>query len=117
MKYKFLQKLKPNKQNNIVQIIGLVLGVVTCIFICRNAFFEYSFDKFHKYGTLIYRTQNTEGMLLGSMAQEKLSYVEDYARLHPCYRGVSVQSEESIFYENKVYFADGALFKIFTFPT
>ncbi len=108
--------LKTEKQNNLIQIIGLVLGVVTCIFVGKYALFEYSFDRFHKDTDLIYRTHDTEGMLLGQLAKDNLSYVENYSRLHPCYRGVSVNAGDKVYYENEMYFADGSLFEIFSFP-
>ena len=38
-------RLKAEKQNNIIQIVGLILGIVTCIFVGQYAFFEYSFDR------------------------------------------------------------------------
>lgn len=116
MKIEFLQKFKIDKQSTIVQITGLVLGIVTCIFIFRYAFFEYSFDRFHKNKDLIYRTQSSEAMPLGPLAKEKLSYVKEFARLHPCYRGISVQTKDNAFIENQAYYSDGSIFEILSFP-
>jgi putative ABC transport system permease protein len=108
--------LKAEKQNNIIQITGLVLGIVTCIFVGQYTFFEYSFDRFNNDNQLIYRTKETEGMRLGTLAKEQLSYIENSARLHPSYRGVTIVDGKKGFYENNAYFADGSLFDIFTFP-
>lgn len=116
MRLKLLHINNTYKKNVSIQIFGLVIGIVTCIFIGRNAFFEYSFDKFHKNGNQIYRTQNTEAMLLGPLARDNMSLVTDYARFHPCYRGLSIKSDEQIFIEENAYYADGSLFNIFTFP-
>jgi putative ABC transport system permease protein len=116
MYLRVFKSIRADKKNSLIQIIGLVLGIVTCIFISHYAFFEYSFDRFNKNSDLIYRTQGTEGMLLGSLAKDKLSYVDGYSRLHPCYRGVSVKSNDKTFFENRIYFADGSLFDMFSFP-
>lgn len=103
-------------QNNIIQITGLVLGIVTCIFVGYYAFSEYSFDRFNTDANRIYRTKGTEGRLLGPLAKDQLSYVEEAARLHPCYRGTTVLTGEKSFYETNAYFGDGSLFDIFDFP-
>ncbi len=110
------KRFLPGTQNNIIQIAGLVLGIVTCIFVGQYAFFEYSFDKFNADNNRIYRTKGTEGRLLGPLAKEQLSYVEEAARLHPCYRGATVVSREKSLYETNAYFGDGSLFDIFNFP-
>ena len=115
MQTKLFKQFLPGKQTNIIQIAGLVLGIVTCIFVTQYVFFEYSFDKFNKEYNQIYRTQGTEGMLLSQLAKEQISYIENAARLHPCYRGVTVLSGDKSFYEGKAYFADGSLFDILTF--
>ncbi len=104
-------------KNKLIQISGLVLAIVTCIFIGQFAFYEYSFDSFNKDHDRIYRTQGTEGMLLSQLAKEQLGFIENSARVHPCYRGVTVVSGENSFYEGNAYFADGALFDILTLPT
>ena len=113
---KYFNRLKAEKQNNIIQIAGLVLGIVTCIFVGQYAFFEYSFDKFNTSSDRIYRTKGTEGRLLGPLAKDQLSYVEEAARLHPCYRGTTVLAGEKSFYETNAYFGDGSLFDILDFP-
>jgi len=113
---KKFNRLKAEKQNNIIQIAGLVLGIVTCIFVGYYAFFEYSFDRFNADTNRIYRTKGTEGKLLASLAEEQLSYVGKTARLHPCYRGVTIVSRENSLHETSAYFGDGSLFSILDFP-
>jgi putative ABC transport system permease protein len=110
------KRFLPGTQNNIIQITGLVLGIVTCIFVGYYAFFEYSFDRFNTDADRIYRTMSTEGKSLASLAEEQLSYVEKTARLHPCYRGATVVMGEKSFYETNAYFGDGSLFDILDFP-
>ncbi len=111
-----LRIFKVEKQSSIIQITGLILAILTCIFIFSNALFEFSFDRFNTNKDLIYRTQTTEAMPLGALAKDNLSYVKSFARLHPCYRGISVQIDENVFNEETVYYADGSLFDIFSFP-
>jgi len=110
------KRFLPVTQNTIIQITGLVLGIVTCIFVGQYAFFEYNFDKFNDNGDRIYRTKGSEGRLLASLAKDQLSYVEEAARLHPCYRGTTILAGEKRFYEDKAYFGDGSLFDILEFP-
>ncbi|MDA3944727.1 MAG: ABC transporter permease, partial [Bacteroidetes bacterium] len=113
---RIFKQFKSDKKNSLIQVIGLVLGIVTCIFVGHYAFFEYSFDSFNDDANLIYRTSGTEGKLLAPLAEEQLSYVEKTARLHPCYRGVTIVSGENSLHESKAYFGDGSLFEILNFP-
>jgi putative ABC transport system permease protein len=82
----------------------------------RYAAYEYSFDKFNSDSERIYRTKGTEGKMLASLAKDQLSYVEKSARLHPCYRDVTITVDDKSFCENRVYFGDGELFDILGFP-
>ena len=116
MKILGYKRFLPGRQSNIIQITGLVLGIVSCIFAGYYAFFEYSFDRFNTDADQIYRTKSTEGKLLASLAGEQLSYVGMTARLHPCYRGTTVVSGEKSFYETNAYFGDGSLFDMLNFP-
>jgi putative ABC transport system permease protein len=106
---------KSDKKNSLIQVIGLVLGIVTCIFVAHYAFYEYSFDRFNKDANSIYRTSGTEGKLLALLAEKHLSHVEKAARLHPCYRGVTIVSGENSLHETNAYFGDGSLFSILDF--
>ena len=107
---------KNDKRNCTIQTIGLVLGIVTCIFVGRYAISEYSFDKFNNDSERIYRTKYSEGKMLASLAKKQLSYIQESARLHPCYRGVTVTVDDKSFFEDRAYFADGELFDILSFP-
>ena len=113
---KILRHYKNDKRNSTIQIIGLILGIVTCLFVGQNAIYEYSYDHFNTNGNRIYRTHGSEGKLLASLAKEQLSYIEETARLHPCYRGVTIVVDDKSFYEDKAYFGDGELFSILDFP-
>jgi putative ABC transport system permease protein len=115
-KMKIIRYLKNDKRNCIIQTIGLVLGLVTCIFIGRYAISEYSFDKFNNDSERIYRTKTSEGKMLASLAKNQLSYIQESARLHPCYRGVTITVDDKSFFEDRAYFADGELFDILSFP-
>jgi ABC-type antimicrobial peptide transport system permease subunit len=54
-----------NKTHSIINILGLVLGICSCIVIFLITSFEFSFDKFHPEGDRIYRivgeAQNASG--------------------------------------------------------
>lgn len=113
---KIIQQFKNDKRNCTIQTIGLVLGLVTCIFVGRYAISEYSYDKFNSDYEHIYRTKSSEGKMLASLAKDQLSYVQKSARLHPCYRGVTITADDISFFENSAYFGDGELFDILSFP-
>jgi putative ABC transport system permease protein len=113
---KIIRQFKNDKRNCTIQTIGLVLGLIACIFIGRYAISEYSFDKFNRDYKRIYRTNSSEGKMLASLAKDQLSYIQESARLHPCYRGVTITVEDKSFFEDRAYFADGELFEILSFP-
>jgi putative ABC transport system permease protein len=113
---KIIRQYKNDKRNCIIQTISLVLGLVTCIFVGRYAISEYSFDKFNGNSERIYRTKSSEGKMLASLAKDQLSYVQESARLHPCYRGVTITADDNSFFEDRAYFGDGELFDILSFP-
>ncbi len=113
---KIIRYFKNDKRNCTIQTIGLVLGLVTCIFVGRYAISEYSFDKFNNDSERIYRTKTSEGKMLASLAKDQLSYIQESARLHPCYRGVTITVDDKGFFEERAYFADGELFDILSFP-
>jgi putative ABC transport system permease protein len=113
---KILRQLLRDKRNSSIQTVGLVLGIVTCMLVGRYALFEFSFDSFNTDNERIYRTKGSEGRLLASLGKEQLSYIKESARLHPCYRGVSISIDDKSFNESSAYFADGELFDILSFP-
>lgn len=113
---KILRQFIHDKRNCTIQVIGLILGIVTCIFAGRYAVFEYSFDRFNPDNHRIYRTKGSEGRLLATLAKEQLSYVQEVARLHPCYRGVTLVIGDKSFFENHACFGDSKLFGILDFP-
>jgi len=111
-----VRSLLSDKRNTIIQLTGLILGIVSCIIILQYVLFEYSFDKFHTNSDLIYRTENTKSLLIGSLAKEEIPYITNYARMHPVYRGATISSGEQVYKEKNLFFADGSLFSIFSFP-
>ena len=110
-----LRKLKINNQSSVIQMLGMTLALLACMFIFGYSIYEHSFDSFHKNSSLIFRTEGTGPMHEGILAKENLSYIENYARLHPCYRGVSIILNKEAFFDNQVYFADGSIFELLTF--
>ncbi len=113
---KILRQYINDKKNCTIQTVGLVLGIVTCLFVGYYTAFEYSFDKFNNDSERIYRTKGSEGKMLAWLAVNQLSYVEESARLHPCYRGVTITVDDKSFCESRAYFGDGELFDILSFP-
>jgi hypothetical protein len=77
-----IRQLLHDKQNTIIQITGLVVGITSCMLIMQYVLFEHSFDRFHDNASLKYRTSKTAPMALGPMAKDELAYVVRYARLY-----------------------------------
>jgi putative ABC transport system permease protein len=90
--------------------------MVARIFVFKNVIFEFSFDKFHKNYTQIYRIKGTRSLMCGPTITDNSPNIESFARLHPIYGNATVQIDEKIYNETKVFYSDNSLFEIFNFP-
>ena len=115
LKYTIRQLLN-DKQNTLIQITGLVIGIASCMLIMQYIFFEHSYDRFHDNAKFKYRTISTVPMPLGPIAQDELAYVLRYARLHPVYRDATFSRNNDSYLERNIYFADSSIFSILSFP-
>jgi len=111
-----IRHLLHDKQNSLIQIFGLVVGIASCLFIMQYVLFEYSFDRFHDNTGYKYRTSRTVPMALGPEATDELAYVSRYARLHPVYRDATITRNEDSYLERNLYFSDSSIFSILSFP-
>ena len=119
------QNLIRNKTISAINIIGLAIGMACVILITQWVIEELNFDTFHKNRKNIYRIYHYTGNFqerdietpapLGPAIKSELPEIINYVR----YTGVPrvfFQYNEQIHYEDKVVFADGNLFDIFSFP-
>lgn len=120
LKYKFF---------SFINIIGLVIGMTTCLLIFVYVQEELSYDKFHRNHENLYRvglqgklagqeifTSNT-CIPLGPAMQSDISGVEEYIRLIPATgnSGLAFRYEDKVFTENDVIYSDSNFFSFFSF--
>jgi putative ABC transport system permease protein len=119
--------LLKNKAFTIINILGLALGLATCLLIVFYVFDELSYDRFNSNANRIYRV-NMDMKYGGNVASYAITppplastlknnypEVERSARLiHD--QGVRVKKESEYIQEDKVVYADSELFGVFTLP-
>lgn len=119
--------LLKNKAFTIINILGLALGLATCLLIVFYVFDELSYDRFNLNANRIYRV-NMDMKYGGNVASYAITppplaatlknnypEVERSARLiHD--QGVRIKKEGEYIQEEKVVYADSELFGIFTLP-
>jgi putative ABC transport system permease protein len=112
---------------SLINLVGLAVGMATCILIMSYVRFELGFDRFHKNAGRIYRlaingnlsnrpfnlavTNNPVGPVLA----REYSEMEEVVRVRPHFRE-SVEYRDRLFFEERVFWADGSFFKVFSFP-
>jgi putative ABC transport system permease protein len=125
-----IRSLKHNKLYSVINIAGLAVGMACCILILLYVKDELSYDRYHEKADRIYRVftqefqngrwSNDAGTpdLLGPALIKEYPEIEEVVRFfHPSWVdkwAVSVNSR--YFYEENLFFADPAIFKVFTFP-
>ena len=99
---------KKNKLNFLISVVGISVGLASCILIFMYVNHEFNYDLFHSNSDNIYRMK------------EEFPEVLDYCRFRPFYRGMSKEAnihfDNETYRLNKVFFADSSIFSIFSFP-
>ena len=114
------------KGYTIINLLGLAIGLTSCLLISYYVIDELSYDKYHKKGDRIYRivTNYTSPsgdrvpFALGPYRMKKafeshFTQVEEFVRITDYYE-MRVQHEERIFQENRVSMVDPNFFEVFT---
>jgi len=121
-----LRQLKKNKLYAFANIIGLAVGITSCLLIGIYIWHETSFDRFHKNADRIVRVTweynfgdaKTEtastGTKVGPQFQRTFPEVETYVRMLKYPR--VLKYEEKLFEEKNFLYADSAFFSLFSFP-
>lgn len=119
------RRLSRNRMYTIVNIIGLTVGITSCILIGLFIKNELSYDRFNKNADRIVRvnmsygnsisTSNAAvtGTKVGPQFQLTFPQVESYVRLYPI-SGI-VKYQDKMFNEKKILYADSTFFQIFSF--
>ncbi len=108
-----------------INILGLAVGMASCILILLWVQDELSFDRFHKNADDIFRIIHCKDNFqsrgagspapLGPALEDEIPEVVNFARFVTLPKLV-VNYERQSFYENKIVLADPAIFDMFTFP-
>ncbi len=128
-----VRNLVTRKMFSLINIGGLMIGVSACVIILLYVSFELSYDRFHEKGDRIYRLKiesfrdgeaawrraKVFGWIGPQLAQNE-SAVEASARilnLHGIMGTFVLAYNDAKFSEEKIYYADDELLKIFSFKT
>jgi putative ABC transport system permease protein len=123
---RFLQK---NKTFSFINVIGVSLGTLCCLYIILYVKDQYSYDKHHRNGQDIYRinttwtSPNEKGDWATVTAPVAPAMKNDFPEVEECARiipGVGMDHfllryKDKSLYENDAVYADSTLFRIFNF--
>ena len=122
-----LRNLQNQKLYTSLNILGLGIGIASCLLILLYVSHEFSYDTFHSKADRIYRvslngkiadqeifTTNTTPPLAFTVVDE-FPEVENAVRLYTHAEEV-IRYGEMVISEKKVYFADSTFFDVFSFP-
>ncbi|MEM9834074.1 MAG: ABC transporter permease, partial [Bacteroidota bacterium] len=131
LKYYFkfaFRRIRFNTSFSLINIIGLGIGLASCILIFQYLSHEWSFDKFHPDFQSIYRIKHDryqEGAVLTESAttfsriaqelQQTYPSVEAVCRLHKAGGSIAVQAGENLFWEDQIIGTDTTFFNLFSF--
>ncbi len=122
-----VRNLWKNKGYSALNILGLAVGLATCLLILLSVVDELSYDKFNKKANRIYRVDadvkfgGTHWDLavsadpMGATLKNEFPQVEQYVRFRN-YGGFRVRKGNENLQENKVIYVDHSLFDVFTLP-
>lgn len=121
-----LRNINREKFYSLINIIGLSVGLASCLLIGLYVFDEFSYDRFHEKNERIARLTmefsqgddvnrwSVTGTKPGPVFQRSFPFVQGYVRMFLGSRVVGYK--DRIFEENKFLYADSSIFNIFTFP-
>jgi putative ABC transport system permease protein len=121
-----IRNIKREKGYSLINILGLIMGISSCLFLVFYIIDELSYDNFHERGEHVYRvvTNITEVDNEFTWAVAQIPFaptvnrdypeVEAYARLSGTGRMMFEKGSERLYEEEFVY-ADSSTFELFTF--
>ena len=121
------RKLWKNRLHSIIHILGLTIGLTSCLLIFLYIKHEYSFDSFIKDSERIYRftrdvqtpvSESSDAVMpypFGKVAEEELSDLGTTTMIHYETESVVIVDDAKFEIEN-VIFADSSFFSVFNFP-
>jgi putative ABC transport system permease protein len=128
LKLAFRQLLR-KKHITAIKLTGLILGFTLSLLLFRYAWFEFSYDNFHKNAPNIYRLQTeylknkeitevytTSDPAWGPVLKAEFPEVKDFVRIHTFSRDHVVKLKNIKFRESRIFTTDPAFFRIFDYP-
>ena len=121
------RNLWKNKGFSAINIVGLAIGLATCLLMLFYVTDELSYDKYNEKADRIYRVDGdikfggNHFVLavapdpMGAALKKDFPQVEQYVRFRG-YGGLLVKKENQNINESKVIYADSTLFDVFTLP-
>jgi putative ABC transport system permease protein len=122
-----LRNLWKSKGFSAINVIGLAIGLATCLLIILFVLDELSFDRFHKKADHIYRVDGdiqfggNHFILavapdpMGPTLKKDFPQVEQYVRFRE-YGGIMIKKGNENVRENRVIYTDSTLFDVFSLP-
>ncbi len=122
-----VRSLLKNKFYTSINIIGLAVGIATCLLILLYVLDELNYDRYNTRADSIYRVNNEVKFgsnyfdlaqappLMGPAMLNELPQVEQYTRIR-WYGSFLVKKENENLQENRVAYGDSTLFDVFTLP-
>ena len=117
-----------HKGYSTINILGLAIGIAACVLILQYVSFELSYENFHTNKDRIYRVQQDRydngklstqwaagAFAAGNSFKDAIPEIEDYVKLVPTGQVITEINNQPLKIE-KVFFATGSFFKIFTYP-
>src|SRR4051812_33503556 len=122
------RNIKRHKIYSGINIIGLAIGIAACVLILQYVAFELSYENFHTNKNRIYRVEQDRfdngklstqwaagAFAAGNTFKAQIPEVEEYVKLVQSSQAVAEINHQPLKID-KVFFATGAFFKIFTYP-
>src|SRR5882762_5167911 len=124
-----LRNLKKHFTYSLINIVGLGLGLATCLLLVTWIRHELSYDRFHEKANRLYRASleysfggqtnktNVSPTALLPVLQKSFAEIENGVRVYnpSSYSPFIVRKDEKLFQEGMFYFADSTFFEIFSF--
>jgi putative ABC transport system permease protein len=121
------RSLLKNKGFTAINVLGLTLGIATCLLIVFYVLDELSYDKFNEKADRIYRVNNDikfgggENSFAIAPAPAAMALKTDFPEIEHAARiisvgGLRIRKGGQFVQEDRVLYADSTLFSIFSFP-
>ena len=125
-----LRNLKKHFTYSLINIVGLGLGLATCLLLVTWIRHEVSYDRFHEKADRIYRASmeysfggqtnktNVSPTALLPVLLKNFAEIENGVRVYnpSSWSPFIVRKDEKLFQEGRFYYADSTFFGIFSFP-